>query len=124
MAIKIFNIVSITSILAVILLFTTLWNLQTRPEYFSNDEFGQLSHELNETNTTTEAFPTPTSVIIEEPEPTETRPSWREIAFKYGTDKVTTHNYQYSKYLFPVWKPPLTNPKCTKSISSLCVTAR
>jgi len=98
MAIKLFNIVSITSIIAVILLFTTLWNLQTRSEYFSNDEFNQLSQEANETNTTTEIALFPTPIIIEEPEPTETKPSWREIAVKYGTDKVTTHNYHYSKY--------------------------
>jgi hypothetical protein len=118
MAVKIFNIVSITSILAVILVFTTLWNLQTRPEYFSNDEFNQVSHEVNETNTTTEAIPSPTPVIIEEPEPTETRPSWREIAFKYGTDKVTTHNYQYSKWAFPTKNSLLTYRSVRKASSA------
>lgn len=35
------------------------------------------------------------------------RPSFTEIANKWGTDKVTTHNYHYSKFTFP---PKSKNP--------------
>ncbi|TVY80371.1 8-demethyl-8-alpha-L-rhamnosyl tetracenomycin-C 2'-O-methyltransferase [Lachnellula suecica] len=109
MAVKTFNIVSVSAVLAIFLLFTTLWNLQARPEYFSDGSTHHYSQE-NGTNATLEGgLPSPSPVVIEKPEPTETRPSWREVAFKYGTDKVTVHHYQYmyEKYLQPIRDRPL-----------------
>jgi hypothetical protein len=98
MGVKIFNAVSVSAVVAIIVLFTTLWNLQARPDYFPDDLIHQVPHEADGTASKVEPTPSPSPTIIKEPEPTGTRPSWREIAFKYVTDKVTTHHYQYSKY--------------------------
>lgn len=105
MAVKIFNTISVTATVTIILLFTTLWHLQARSALFDD-----LLHQTeNSTSASEEAAPTISPVVIAEPILTDTRPSWREIAFKHGTDKVTTHHYQYmyEKHLQPLRDQPL-----------------
>lgn len=100
MAVKIFNFVSVSAAVGILFLFATLWNLQSRDILYTHLEESEkatpTSTRVPETtahNSTT--IDKTTKVTIPEPEPT--RLSFLEIALKHGTDKVTTHHYNYSK---------------------------
>jgi hypothetical protein len=103
MAGRIFNPVSVSAVVGILFLFATLWNLQSRDILYTHLEENEKA---TPTPTPTE-FPeitaenstiaeNTTEVAIPEPEPT--RLSFLEIATKYGTDKVTTHHYNYSEF--------------------------
>lgn len=94
MAVRIFNLVSVTAVAGIFLLFITLWNLQARPGYQDLVRF------VNDTTLHRSSGKVGSAIK---------RPSFTEIATKYGTDKVTTHhyNYMYEKYLEPMRDRPL-----------------
>jgi hypothetical protein len=118
---KIFNFVSVSAAVGIVFLFVTLWNLQQQDIQYTH---------LEETeNPTPSPMGTPeellvgdsTEILEPEPEPESTRPSFLEIATKWGTDKVTTHHYNHSEFfpsfigsqtdkLHSVRKVPRTHP--------------
>ncbi|KAF4628041.1 hypothetical protein G7Y89_g10111 [Cudoniella acicularis] len=111
MAVRIFNLVSVTAICGIILLFTTLWNLQSRTGYL---DLLRLSNETGVNDKTSididieDGVEANLNATIEEAQ-LKSRPSFTEIGRKYGTDKVTNHhyNYMYEKYLEPMRDKPL-----------------
>jgi hypothetical protein len=109
MAIRIFNPVSISAAVGILFLFATLWNLQSRDILYTHLEETEKPTMIVPANTTEFAAENATEVAIPEPEqePEPTRHSFLEIATKYGTDKVTTHHYNYSKFssYYPVIFP-------------------
>jgi hypothetical protein len=94
---KIFNFVSVSAAVGIVFLFATLWNLQQRDILYTHLEETEKS--------TPPPMEIPEELLIDnsteiaelEPEPEPTRPSFLEIATKWGTDKVTTHHYNYSE---------------------------
>ena len=100
MAIRIFNPVSVSAAVGILFLFATLWNLQSRDILYTHLEETERPTMIVPANTTEFATENVTEVAIPEPEPEPTRPSFFEIATKYGTDKVTTHHYNYSEFLY------------------------
>jgi hypothetical protein len=95
---RIFNFVSVSAAVGILFLFATLWNLQQRDILYTHLEETEnpkptpteIPEELLVDNSTEIAEPEP------EPTPEPTRPTFLEIATKWGTDKVTTHHYNYS----------------------------
>jgi hypothetical protein len=94
---KIFNFVSVSAAVGIVFLFATLWNLQQRDIQYTH---------LEETEKSTPSpMKTPEELLVDdskevsepEPEPEPNRPSFLEIATKWGTDKVTTHHYNHSE---------------------------
>lgn len=129
MAVKSFNIISISACVGIIFLFATLWNLQGRPEYLSalqgsshnetaaapqtsSDEqlataykpavVESTKHQDSSAKSSTSSKPYPEVDMNNIPagKASKNRPSFTEIANKWGTDKVTTHNYHYSVFPF------------------------
>ncbi|PMD60376.1 uncharacterized protein K444DRAFT_629346 [Hyaloscypha bicolor E] len=99
---RIFNFVSVSAAVGILFLFATLWNLRSRDVLYTHlEEFEKVTPTQNTT--------VPEDVLADNAEITEptagaTRPSFLEIATKWGTDKVTVHhyNYMYEKYLEPI----------------------
>ena len=95
---RIFNFVSVSSAVGILFLFATLWNLQSRDILYTHlEEFEKATPTKNTTEIPEEVVADNTTEIVE-PTPEPTRPSFLEIATKWGTDKVTTHHYNYSKF--------------------------
>jgi hypothetical protein len=94
---KIFNFVSVSAAVGIVFLFATLWNLQQREIRYTHLEDTEKS--------TPSPTGTPEVLLVDdstedlEPEPESEliRPSFLEIATKWGTDKVTTHHYNHSE---------------------------
>lgn len=97
---KIFNFVSVSAAVGIVFLFATLWNLQQRDIQYTH---------LEETEKSTPSpMEIPEELLVDnsteivdpelEPESEPTRPSFLEIATKWGTDKVTTHHYNHSEF--------------------------
>jgi hypothetical protein len=93
---RIFNFVSVSAAVGILFLFATLWNLQSRDILYTHlEEFEKVTPTQNAT--------VPEDVLadnaeIAEPTAGATRPSFLEIATKWGTDKVTVHHYNYSRF--------------------------
>jgi hypothetical protein len=94
---RIFNFVSVSAAVGILFLFATLWNLQSRDILYTHlEEFERVSTPTQNTTVPEDVLTGKTTEIVE-PTPEPTRPSFLEIATKWGTDKVTTHHYNYSE---------------------------
>jgi hypothetical protein len=94
---RIFNFVSVSAAVGILFLFATLWNLQSRDILYTHlEEFEKVTPTQN-TTVPEDVLANNTNGITEltgEP----TRPSFLEIATKWGTDKVTVHHYNHSEF--------------------------
>jgi hypothetical protein len=93
---KIFNFVSVSAAVGIVFLFATLWNLQQRDIQYTHLEETERSTPLPMEIPEELLIDNSTEMVKPEPEPT--RPSFLEIATKWGTDKVTTHHYNHSEF--------------------------
>ncbi|CAG8972746.1 hypothetical protein HYALB_00006837 [Hymenoscyphus albidus] len=128
------NCLSISACVGIIFIFATLWSLQNRPEYIdalrnqvqptgtdgeaqaqapvhklppvSSDSktYESVDHEGPVSSGKSGKEESSTKGGKEESSEKKGRPSFTEIAMKWGTDKVTGHNYHYmyEKYMEPI----------------------
>jgi hypothetical protein len=94
---RIFNYVSVSSAVGILFLFATLWNLQSRDVLYTHlEEFEKVTPTQN--TTVPEDVLADNTNGITELTGERTRPSFLEIATKWGTDKVTVHHYNHSEF--------------------------
>lgn len=120
---RIFNFVSVSSAVGILFLFATLWNLQSRDILYTHlEEFEKATPTKNTTEISEDIVADNTTETVD-PTPEPTRLSFLEIATKWGTDKVTTHHYNFSEFsqLFDALKT--NRSQCMRSTSSQFVTS-